>query len=568
MFILDNLLRNEYFPSELPPCFSSDELANNSSDVLKWVNSFGKESSIPLTYSGYKSETSRRRFAIPNAYHYCKAANVIFANSKNIFRILESSPFSLSAPLEGKPNKNECYRKRSNSVIDTRTEIEKLYQCNRYEIRLDINSFFNNIYTHSIPWAIHGKANAKKDNSDDLWGNVLDTVMRNMNYKQTNGILVGNAISRIISEIILCSIDCEIKKHFKRILYRRFVDDYYIYTCNSTEIQSIISFIRQRLGEFELNLNENKIYINESPFIYGKPWVEQIKQFIHLQPAIFLDKIIIEYNKYKDISIFRYGLKVISLYKYSASDWKIIQSKIINIWTRFPSLSDIILMIFLNNKEMIQKQRMVKALYLIIDYTVSLNYEQEMIWAVWFFKVFDLNISQLYIKQILESKNSLAIIILLDILKSKELNKNEKIKKMLNNLFLQLQAKDYDENRNANNLLWTEYWLLAYEATLNKWLNNGKQVFDYARKNQFYKELLAKKIRLYNPEFTYDESVTKTSLSGYVTKAEMYDTLKKLKASLTNNLKNNIDQTKHELTDEENDMFDKLSQEIIGGEYI
>ena len=44
-----------------------------------------------------------------------------------------------------------------------------------------------------------------------------------------------------------------------------------------------------------------------------------------------------------------------------------------------------------------------------------------MIWAVWFVKVFDINISNKYILKILSSKNDLAKIIILDIIEKERI---------------------------------------------------------------------------------------------------------------------------------------------------
>lgn len=150
MFNTENLLRNEVFPAELPPCFSTDDLAANATLAIATSNSFGQGYSIPLTYSGYKSESSRRKFALPNPYHYCKAVDFIVKNESQIKAILEKSKYSLTAPIERQPRQKQPYAKRSNTVLDTKREIECLFQENRYEIRLDINAFFDNIYTHCM----------------------------------------------------------------------------------------------------------------------------------------------------------------------------------------------------------------------------------------------------------------------------------------------------------------------------------------------------------------------------------------------------------------------------------
>lgn len=162
MFDLKRLLQYEFFPAELPPCFSSDDLAANAQHAIQATSMLSREYSIPLIYSGYKSETARRKFAVPNPYHYCKAVDCIVQQEPTLKPIFEKSPYSLTAPVDRVPKASQPYAKRSSSIAETKQEIELLYQDNRYEIRLDINSFFDNIYTHTIPWAIHGISVAKK----------------------------------------------------------------------------------------------------------------------------------------------------------------------------------------------------------------------------------------------------------------------------------------------------------------------------------------------------------------------------------------------------------------------
>lgn len=70
---------------------------------------------------------------------------IIVKNESQIKAILEKSKYSLTAPIERQPRQEQPYAKRSNTVLDTKREIECLFQENRYEIRLDINAFFDNI---------------------------------------------------------------------------------------------------------------------------------------------------------------------------------------------------------------------------------------------------------------------------------------------------------------------------------------------------------------------------------------------------------------------------------------
>ena len=570
MFDLKRLLQYEFFPAELPPCFSSDDLAANAQHAIQVASKLHRDYSIPLIYSGYKSETARRKFAVPNPYHYCKAVDCIVQQEPVLKPIFEKSPYSLTAPVDRVPKDRQPYAKRSSSIAETKREIELLYQDNRYEIRLDINSFFDNIYTHTIPWAIHGISAAKKKKNDRMLpGNQVDKHIRSMNYDQTNGILVGNALSRIVSEIILCTIDSQIHDQFPDVSCCRFVDDYCIYTKRSAQVQEIIAFIRRCLSKDELNFNESKLQINESPFLYGKPWVEQIKQYIHLQPDVFLSKLIMEYNTYKDIAIIKYGLTVIAQCRYTRAVWPAMQSRLINLWVRFPSLSDRILPIFWKNKLLLKMRSFKAAVYSVIDEALLLNREQELIWAVWFTKVFNIQVSQAYMIRVLQSSNDLAVIMMLDIICSSDAKKNSKILQQRRNLRDELIAEDTDDRGETNTMMWTSHWLLAYEATRMKWLNlPNEEPFEFARKNAFFRELLQKDVKFYDPQFAYTEPSPYTKNYEYATRTELYTSLSKLKKLIAERLKGESADAQTKFTEEEEALYEKFAGILEENEFV
>ena len=538
MFVVENLLRNELIPLELPPCFNTNDLADNYKEIIAHMKTFNHDYSIPVTFSGYKTESSRRKFSIPNPYHYCKLVDYIVENQKEINKIFSDSKYSLTAPTNNKPSKDEAYSKKVKNIGDTKKEIESLFKDNKYEIKLDINDFFGSIYTHSIPWVIHGKTIAKKKQHDDtLLGNKLDSLMRALNYNQTNGILVGNAVSRIVSEIILCTIDKQIKHKFKDIDCCRYVDDYYIYTKRSEQIQEIIAYIRTCLSQYELSFNENKISISESPFIYGKPWVEIVKHYIHLAPEVFLTHLIIEFKSKKDIAILKYGLKVLEGSVYSQNKWKSMESRLVNLWVKFPALSDRLINIFLNNKELLNKTLFKKAIYTIIDDSILLSKDQELIWAIWCAKVFNINLSQKYIAKVLDSSNQLAIILILDIVYKNKKEKANQIQPRIQRIRTSMDEADLNGERKGN-LLWSQYWLLAYEATRNKWLKVPGKPFEYAKKNQFFKVLINKNIKFYDEDFTYSiKNIENKNKTKYVTSHELDRKIDSLKNEIMQRMK-------------------------------
>lgn len=452
-----------------------------------------------------------------------------------------------------------------NKISESKAKIEKLYQNNLFEIRLDIQSFFNSVYTHTIAWAMHTKSVAKKNKKDKtLAGNLIDSCLQNLNSGQTNGILVGNAVSRIVSEIILGSVDKEIKSRVPGINYLRYVDDYFIFVRHSSQINDILAIFRQELARYELMLNENKLQINESPFIYGKPWVEQMRIFARLEPHLLLEKAIIEYHLYKDIAILKYGFNVLRTVIFSNAEWKILQPTIFNIWVRFPSLSNIITIIFKNNENNVSVSLLKKSIYAILETHMVLKNDEEVIWAVWISKVFNIQLSQYYIKKILDTDNWLAILILLDILSSR---KSEAAIKKLINRFRNRIIEEYFSGDNPQDGMHTDIWLLAYEADKSKWLNtSGTDTFLFARKHPFFKELRNLNVSFYFNDFTYELiGKPKSKANIYVTRKELIELLKEYKTIIEANHQG--EQEISVLEDVEESLYEKIVNTLSNEEY-
>ncbi len=137
-----------------------------------------------------------------------------------------------------------------------------------YVVHSDIANCYGSIYTHSIPWALHGKEEAKKKrNNKNLLGNKIDKLMQDMNYGQTNGIPQGSVLSDFIVEIVLGCIDSKlserIRKEIGSINYKiiRYRDDYRIFTNDKVPGERILKLLYEVLQEFNLKLNDKKTHL-------------------------------------------------------------------------------------------------------------------------------------------------------------------------------------------------------------------------------------------------------------------------------------------------------------------
>lgn len=153
-------------------------------------------------------------------------------------------------------------------------EYHKLEKRFNNMMQVDISKCFPSIYTHTIGWATKTKRIAKNKQNGAFDGD-FDNLMQNLNYRETNGIVVGPEVSRIFSEIILQQIDVDIidalsKNHDLKdgihYDFRRYVDDYFVFYRDDQVGKKVFSEISNSLQEYKLHLNEAKTIYAKRPF--------------------------------------------------------------------------------------------------------------------------------------------------------------------------------------------------------------------------------------------------------------------------------------------------------------
>ena len=74
-------------------------------------------------------------------------------------------------------------------------------------VHTDISNCYPSIYTHAIPWALHGKTFAKKHQKTSHLGNKIDSTIQDMQNGQTNGIPQGSTLMDLLAELVLGYVD-------------------------------------------------------------------------------------------------------------------------------------------------------------------------------------------------------------------------------------------------------------------------------------------------------------------------------------------------------------------------
>ena len=144
-------------------------------------------------------------------------------------------------------------------------------------LKFDISRCFDSIYTHSLSWALNNKK-IVKDNLGEYnnsFGGKFDKIMQQMNYNETNGIVIGPEFSRIFAELILQKIDKNVEKELYKKGYKykvdydiyRYVDDFFVFYNDEKVKGVILALYKVKLQEYNLFFNDSKTQIFLKPII-------------------------------------------------------------------------------------------------------------------------------------------------------------------------------------------------------------------------------------------------------------------------------------------------------------
>lgn len=140
---------------------------------------------------------------------------------------------------------------------------QKICDGKYYRLTVDINNFFNSIYTHTIAWDLTNTENKY------IFDN-LDAFNRFLNRNETKGIVIGPYTSSLFSEIILSKVDKRLVKFCQKndISYVRFCDDFEFYSDSKEKLENDVRLlISEELSKYKLDLNMSKMKLEEFPFI-------------------------------------------------------------------------------------------------------------------------------------------------------------------------------------------------------------------------------------------------------------------------------------------------------------
>lgn len=221
---------------------------------LKKFFKYGKSiSTEPVYFSIPKNINSRRQYKMPNLYSYMALNYYMCDQKKEFVDVFVSNKFSTSK-----------FFNQLNFDYSTTQEISQtLLYGGVKKLYLDLSNFYHTLYTHSIPWMITGKAEAKKDRKNGF-ANTLDKLITSCQYDETHGIPTGNLLSRIIAELYMCYFDKRMENN--NFIYTRYVDDVVFPFTLEAEKEDFLKEFSLICRENNLLVNDNKTRVDNFPF--------------------------------------------------------------------------------------------------------------------------------------------------------------------------------------------------------------------------------------------------------------------------------------------------------------
>jgi hypothetical protein len=496
-----DLIARGYFPKELPPPFTTSSLANYATTLKASLSPFPKGTAKLYSHNHVRYGTLRRKLSIPNPAFFLQLSSAIEDGWSDIQSIIQKSRFSKSKPTyTSVPSRN---RSISPFLDFSLLPLERAKNriSGRYILQADISLFYQSIYTHSIPWAIHGKDIAKKQRNDiSLLGNKLDKLLRNSQDGQTLGIPIGPDTSLVIAELILCTSDIELEKRLKNSCIHpfkgfRYSDDYEFAFLTLSDAETAMSQIQQTLSYYELTINPNKTRISEIPCPLDSPWVLSLSnykfndnQLAQMQDIIrYFDRAFELTADFPEEPVLKYAIvRVGQINNLQKQNWSLLESLLLQSITIDPStLLDSLAIIQqkLNDKYTINSQSLEEVINYQILRHAPLGHSSEVAWSIWSAMVFNLPISKSTAASLSKMEDSAVALLALDAQRKGQIKEGLDTTKW--------------ERFLTEDELYGEQWLLSYEANRQGYLSTTGGA-DYVTKDSWFSQLKANGVTFYN----------------------------------------------------------------------
>lgn len=282
---LRRLLERGYFPSELPPPFTTEDFANHAVDFARdWSpREIRRYWTRAETYTVPRYGHSRRSLSIINPVNQLHVADLIATHWADIRARLRRSQISEFDPRISLRGGGRAVTGVDFEAVSQR-KVEILANYGRY-VKTDVVRFYPSVYTHSVAWSILGKQYCKDNHRSQAFqrsfANYLDKAVAAGQEGQTSGIPIGPDTSRIISELIAVEVEQILVPQIADLQRRavRYVDDMIIGLEEGDTPSTVLAPLSQALFEYELELSAEKTAEYGIGRNHAPEWIHYVRNF-------------------------------------------------------------------------------------------------------------------------------------------------------------------------------------------------------------------------------------------------------------------------------------------------
>lgn len=274
------LLQCQFFPhvkaqgEELPPFFSSSTFTPAVASKLTGHHPHGKVNYV--TFRTRRFDGLVRRLGLPHPVPYAKLVLHIKTHWVDLIPHLTSEESRIKPIPPGEDGR--VIAMDYGSIHEKTISETRAAQGRRYAVDADISNFFPSLYTHSIDWALRGIDIAKGDQGGTSWESKVDKYVQACHYGETTGVMIGPAISNILSELVLQAVDEQLRT--QGYSFVRFIDDFRAYFDTRDEAEVFIAALDRALTKYRLVLNTKKTRVTSLREGFGNQWIGEIHSSI------------------------------------------------------------------------------------------------------------------------------------------------------------------------------------------------------------------------------------------------------------------------------------------------
>lgn len=340
-----DLLIEGYWYEDLPPVIDMEKIKKSVKNIIENIDNdvyedFRKTNDIiteyknteaptyifndgiePITFFEFKKNGALREMQIPNLKYYCTFVyNTISVYDELFYKLYNESEydkyvsnsnsyilfnelFHVNTLYDGN---EEIIESGIFAVKNNKTTGQLAHEKNNirylkkqgsklYSVKVDIESFYPNIYTHYLSKI--KDVEPYKDNLDcKSYFDFLDYYNMKINNNQTKGIVTGVFSSTVSAELLMLCVDYEIKNIIgDDVTYIRYVDDMTFFSDSLEEIYAKFPLVQRVLNKYRLRINNNKTEAQKS--IYNMSYVDMYEVKHRFEFFDFDSSEKVKYNK-------------------------------------------------------------------------------------------------------------------------------------------------------------------------------------------------------------------------------------------------------------------------------